>query len=303
MARVRLPILLAVMSVTLAACLDDPAVRERLGVDENGRPIGASASPVAAASPSASPSPSFIPFPSRSPAVTPSPTATVTPGPGGVPGATGHYRNTWDPLDIALSGPGYLVLSTRPDPRTLEDLLFTRYGSLDLKYVPSGSPAPGAGTVAGPGEWRLQTSEGLHVLGFNYEGNDDLLPPAEAQGRDLESAFTLGAGSATRVVAGPIVLDSLRNPSLSPAFNFKGQLTNQNRPPTGVDGEPRQVFVAIARLQNPQALKPQPGLPTYRYTPEAGVIQVGIAGVRATEGGLPRPVGDAVLIMPETVEE
>lgn len=297
MAHARLPLLLAVSALALSACLDDPAVRERLGVDENGRPIGASASPAPA-----TPAPAASVAPSRSPEATPTPSPSASAS-GGVPGATGRYHKTWDPLDIALSGPGYLVLSTRPDPRTLDDLLFTRYGELDLKYVPAGSPAPGATTVAGPGAWRLQTPEGLHVLGFDYEGEDDAPHPAEAQGRDFESAFTLGAGSSSRLSAGPLALDSLKNPDLVPAFNFKGQLTHRNRPPLGADGEPRQMFVAIARVQNPQALKAQPGLSAYRYVPEAGVLQVGIAGIRATEGSLPRPVGDAVLVMPETVEE
>jgi hypothetical protein len=60
--------------------------------------------------------------------------------------------------------------------------------------------------------------------------------------------------------------------------------------------------VAIVQFERPAGLKPVAGFPGYTYDPEAGVVSVGIAGVTTPAAGVPRPVGDANLIRPETLE-
>src|SRR5262245_40943021 len=112
---------LVAVALSLSACLDDPAVRERLGVDENGRAIG-TPSPTATSSSSPSPEPS--------PAVTPSASPVA-------PGVTGRYEKTFDPLDLAIAGPGYFVLSTKPNPQSFDEVLFTRRGEFELAFVPA----------------------------------------------------------------------------------------------------------------------------------------------------------------------
>jgi hypothetical protein len=295
--RLRL-IALVAATLTLGACLDDPAVRERLGVDEQGRPLG----PSPGATP-ATPVPSGAPA-SPTPAASASPTdAAASPGPSPsattpAPGVTGAYRKTFDPLDLAIAGPGYFVLATRPDPRGFEELLFTRAGQFDLVYVAAGSPAPGMPTVVGPGEWRLMTPEGLYVLGYQYRGEEAALPPSESRSMSFQSAFRMG-GTAS---VGPIVIDSQSNLNFAPHFNFKGQLLSDQKPPMDTDATPLQVYVAIAQFERPAALKPRAGFPAFTHEPDAGVVAVGIAGITTPPAGVPRPVGDANLLRPETLE-
>jgi hypothetical protein len=194
------------------------------------------------------------------------------------------------------------VLSTRPDPKALADLLFTRQGDFDLPFVPTGSPAPGGAPVVQNGTWTLRTSDGMTVLGFNYQGPDGTPAPPESRSTNYLGAFTLGGGGSALVTAGPLIVDAGANLNFAPSFNFKGQLLTQNRPPVDADGNPRQLYVAIAQFDHPQALKPQPGSSTYRYDPAAGNVYVGLAGFVSAPAGVPRPVGDANLIKTETLE-
>lgn len=293
MGRPWLPLTLAVAALTLSACLDDPAVRERLGVDENGRPVGPSVAPTAGP---ATPDPAGSPVPSpaaSAPEASPAPSASPA-----QPGVTGRYDKTFDPLDLAIAGPGYLMVARRPDPQSFSDVLFTREGALDLVYVANGSPAPGGATVVGPGEWRLQTQDGLRVMGYSYEGPDGAPPPAEMRSTNFQSLFQ--PGGAGRV--GAIAVDTQANLNFAPHFNFKGQLLSQQRPPTDLEGDDLQIYVAIVQFERPAGLKPVTGFPGYMYAPEAGVVSVGIAGVTTPAAGVPRPVGDANLIRPETLE-
>lgn len=304
MSRLRWLAALVVATSGLAACIDDPAVRERLGIDENGSPAPV-VSPTSFGRPTEAPDrPATGEAPvSTAPAPTPSASGeavpTPHPSPAGVPGAKGNYVRTYDPLDLAISGPGYFVLSTELAPRSFDDLLFTRQGRFELRFVPEASPAPGAtGTpFGGPGRFRLVTPEGLYVLGYDYEGPEGTRVPAESSGSSYAAAFTLET-----IEAGPLAVDAVVNSNLRPHFNFKGQLLNQEQPPLGADREPRQLFVAIAQVEKPEALVARPGLPAYTWRFEAGVVRVGFAGVRGGEAAIRRPVGEANLILPETIE-
>lgn len=299
MTRFRSFALLAACALGLGACIDDPAVRDRLGIDENGSPVPV-VSPTSFGGPTPVPE---APVMGEAPASGPASAAPTTAASGTVapsPLPSGEFVRTYDPLDLAISGPGYFVLSTELEPDSFEDLLFTRHGSFELRFVGEASPAPGSvGTpvLGGPGRYRLQTPEGLYVLGFDYEGPEGTRVPAEARGSSYPAAFTLET-----VEAGPLALDAVANANLRPHFNFKGQLLNQERPPLGREGEPRQMFVAIAQVEKPEALGARPGLPAYEWRSEAGVVRVGIAGVRGGEADLRRPVGEANLILPETIE-
>lgn len=287
--RIGAPLLLAAAAMALASCLDDPAVRERAGLDEYGRPL-----------PDASRFVTDNGTPTPTPAVgTPPPSPPPTASASAVPVPTGQLDKTFDPLDAAIDGPGYFVLSTQPSPAAMSDLLFTRHGSFELQFLPEASPAP---LDPGPGTWRLMTAEGLHVLGFDWEGPDGGPMPAESSSTSFELAFTLRLATGRTVQAAPIAIDARANPNLWPSWNFKGQLLSINAPPLGAGAEPRQIYLAIAQFDHPQALKPRAALRAFEYAPEAGPARVGLAGVRPGEAQPPRPVGEATMILPATLE-
>lgn len=298
MRRIGLPLTLVVATLSLSACLDDPAVRAKLGVDENGSPLPSPtpsgavvASPAAVVSPSPVPSASISPAPSTSPSPSPQ------------PGVTGHYVETFDPLDLAIAGPGYFVVATRPDPQGMADLRFTRLGRFDLQFTPTGSPAPGNAPAVNNGTWTLKTGEGLTVLGFSYQGPDGTPAPPEARSDYYQGAFTLGGGGSALVTAGPLIVDASANLNFAPGFNFKGQLLSQNKPPVDADGNPRQLFVAVAQFDHPEKLEPQQGFPGFKWNTDVGNIYVGIAGIVSPRASVPRPVGDANLIRTGTLEQ
>lgn len=305
--RRRGPFVLTAAALVLASCLDDPAVRERAGLDELGRPLPAGSQPAGEGpapvptrtderTPGPSSSSSVLPFPSGEAPPTAGPSATP------VPAASGEYVRTFDPLDAAIAGPGFFVLSTQPAPTSMNDLLFTRRGNFDLVFVPEAQPSPGSVLLFGPGTWRLQTPEGYHVLGFDFEGPEGVSLPPESASTNFEIAFTLAGGGGRSVRAAPITLDSRSNPNLLPSWNFKGQLLSLNGPPLGLEGEPRQIYLAVAQLDHPGALQARPALEAYDYRLEAGTVRVGIAGVKPGEAQLPRPVGEANTILPATLE-
>ncbi|MOA65527.1 hypothetical protein D3C78_1919480 [compost metagenome] len=62
------------------------------------------------------------------------------------------------------------------------------------------------------------------------------------------------------------------------------------------------MYLAIVQFERPHALKRVAGYPAFEYTQDAGVVSVGIAGMTTAPAGVPRPVGDANLIRPETLE-
>jgi hypothetical protein len=287
-----------VAALSLTACLDDPAVRERLGVDLNGSPLpGTSPSPGASPVPTPSAGASAL----ASPTPTPSGSASAAPA---APGVTGDYRRTFDPLDLAIAGPGYFVVSTRSDPQEMQDVYFTRNGEFDLTFIPNnaGSPPPASAPALTEGVWRLEAGSGLTVVGFAYDGPDGTPVPPEGRSDYFQGAFTLGGSGATTVRAGALSFTTPVNQTIAPGFNFKGQLLNQNRPPTAPDGTPRQLYVAIAQFEHPEKLQAATGFPGYRYTPECGRVSAGIAGVVSPTAGVKRPVGDANMVRTETLE-
>lgn len=275
----RLAPLLAALA--LAGCLDNPDVA-RYAADHGASATASATVPVAAPTAAAS----TAAAPTTAPAAT------------GVPGGTGNYVKTFAPLDLAIAGQGYFCVATRPDPQSLDDVFFTRYGHFELDFVPAASPTPEAG--GGAGTWRLMTPDGLYVLGFTSPG---ATPPPEARGTTLSTTFTLGGSGGPMVTAAPILIDAQANPTFEPRFNFQGQLFNQTQAPVDANGDDQQVYLAIAQFDTPAGLHAHPGESTYNWVPDAGAIDVGIAGVQAGPAQLPRPVGASNLIRPETLEE
>ncbi|HEY9723542.1 MAG TPA: hypothetical protein V6D47_16140 [Oscillatoriaceae cyanobacterium] len=281
----RLVFLLA-LGLGIAACTDDPAVQQWAvdhGVASN------TALPATATAPVAPPSTTATSTAAPSPASTTAPVS--------VPGMTNNYVKTFNPLDVAIAGPGYFCVATRPNPQSLDDIFFTRYGHFEFDFVPAASSTPEAGS--GPGTWRLMTPDGLYVLGFTTQSTQ---LPAEARGTTL-STFTLGGSGGPTLTAAPIGVDAMANPTFEPRFNFQGQLTNQTQAPVDSDGNDQLIYLAIAQFDAPGGLNAHPGETTYNWISDAGTIDVGIAGVRAEPDSVPRPVGAANLIRPETLEE
>jgi hypothetical protein len=202
------------------------------------------------------------------------------------------------PLDVAIDGPGYLVLATRPDPRDWADVVFTRAGGLHLEFLQAASPLPGSAgyPVTGPGEWTLRDPAGRFVLGFEPGQDPSRLAPPETRGTAYTSVFGLGRGA-----AGPIRLPSPAGLAPDAWLDFQGRLTIAGQPPVDEDGRARFLYLAVAQFELPGKLVQAPG--GLRYDPEAGVVEAGLAGFPAARGDARRPVGDANALAPGYLEE
>ncbi len=227
----------------------------------------------------------------RSPEPTASPAASPTPAP--------RQVRTDRPLDVAIAGPGFLVVATRPAPRDWADVTFTRQGELTLAFQQAASPLPGAAgfPLTGPGEWTLRTPDGRWVLGFELAQDPNRYAPPEGRSTAFQAAFALGGGAAV----GPLRLAT--SASLRPEawLDFSGRLTLAGQPPVDEDGRTRFVYLALAQVERPERLVAAPG-GGFRYDPAAGLAQVGLAGLAAGRGEAPRPVGDANRLAPGYLE-
>jgi hypothetical protein len=253
-------------------------------------PERASAPPVATPAP-ATPVPTVTPIPtpiaptgspgaSASPQASPSAAASGSPGP---------YQATGTAGDLAVSGPGYFVLATKPDPLTTEDLLFTRHGKFRLKPEAAGALAI----------FRLQHADfGFHVVGFTLPGGTAAGAPAETRSDGGATLATTWAGQPVRAAA--LYLDADRNEEAQTklAFDYTGRLLVDGAAPRGTDAGPVQAFVAVAQFERPDALVPAAGFAgIYRYAPDAGEVRLGVA-----VSGAGREVGNANLVLTGQLE-
>lgn len=222
-----------------------------------------------------------------------------TPGPSvPVPTAPPRTFYTGRALDVAIGGPGYLALSSRVDPRSWSDVTFTRDGALQLQFTPDASPLPGnTGVTGGAGTWSVRSRDGRYVLGYALRGDPDLNLPPEGYSGAFDAAFGGGVRGAS---VGALLLDA--NSSVSPQgrFDFRGRLFIGAQPPVDAAGEPRWLYLAVVQVETPSGLL---GAPTggFRYDFNAGLAQVGIAGVVAPRGD-ERPVGTMNALRPGYLE-
>lgn len=237
----------------------------------------------------------------RSPS--PTPAGAMNPAASTPPAAPVRIVRTDRPLDVAIAGPGYLVVAARPDPRDWADVAFTRDGALGLEFVQAASPQPGAVgfPITGPGEWTLRTRDGRWVLGFELAQDPDRYAPPEGRSTAFSQAFALGGVAGGGAALGPLRLETAAGLAPEAWLDFRGRLTIAGQPPADADGRARFLYLAVAQVELPGRLAIAPD-GDRRYDPEAGLVEVGIAGLAARRGEAPRPVGDANLVMPGELE-
>lgn len=203
------------------------------------------------------------------------------------------YRVTGEPLDLALSGPGYFILATRENPVAKEDLLFTRYGHFKLQRE-----AVGVNEL-----WRLRHADlGLFVTGLvrilDTTGDDEEEPAEQLMlaGVPIETRWN---GSRVGLVA--FALDAGRNMQAGTqlAFDHTGVARIAGQWPRSSDSREMRVYLPLVEFENPTALMPASGTAhVYRYAPEAGATRLGVALT-----GAERDLGNRHLVLSGRLEK
>ncbi|MEB3285168.1 MAG: flagellar basal body rod C-terminal domain-containing protein [Candidatus Sericytochromatia bacterium] len=191
----------------------------------------------------------------------------------------GSIVQTANPLNLAIDGDAFFVLSRRPVPTTIEDLVFTRDGDFNMEFI--------RGDLPGTGTWRLVNKEGMFVMGYNTPVDPNVrplgVPPEENQGTDL-SAFTTvatnGANAPLNVGLQGLQLDLVRNPDAAGnlSFDSRGLLMLNGGAPRDLANNEANVHVALAKFANTQGLIRDAGGAYFRYHDVAGQIFSGTAG-------------------------
>jgi hypothetical protein len=223
------------------------------------------------------------PSPSASPTVDPAATGVATPAPE-------RYKKTGVATDLSVSGPGYFVLATKPNPGGVADLLFTRNGHFTLVHDTAGALSL----------WRLRhASFQFYVAGYMVAGGTGAGAPDETAADGRAQLQTSWGGLDTSLQG--LVIDAERNADATSLarFDFTGRLMLGEVAPRGADGGPVQVYVGLAQVADPAGLVAQPGFDgVYKYAPAAGTLQLGVA-----TSGDGRPVGNANLVLTGQLEQ
>ena len=231
--------------------------------------------------------PSTPPVAPSAPGPTPTP---VGASPSASPSASaGRFTKTGKATAIAVSGPGFFVLSTKAEPTAVEDLLFTKDGHLTVEKDTSGAIAV----------FRVRHGDfQFHLVGFARPGGATVGAPGETSTDDASVLVTNWGGP---VPGAGLQVDADRNPEAATklGFDYTGKLRVAEADPRGADGTAVQAYVAIAQVDTPEELLPQPGFKgIFKYRPEAGTLRLGVAVT-----GTGRPVGNANLILTSTREQ
>ncbi|HEY9723541.1 MAG TPA: hypothetical protein V6D47_16135, partial [Oscillatoriaceae cyanobacterium] len=230
------------------------------------------------------------PLPAAKPSA-PQPIATASDATGTVvlpsPVASGYHK-TDVPTDLAVSGPAYFVLATKPDPQGLEDLVFTRNGHFKLVSETDG----------GLNILRLRHDpDDFHVVAYARENAGESAPDERSGTGDSVIATTW---QGTAVAADGLALDADRNPDAlnKIGFDYTGRLQIGGADPRASDGQSEALLLALAEFANSSALAPVNGFPgMYRYQAAAGTITMGV-GV----SGPNRTLGDGNLLLDGNLE-
>lgn len=219
--------------------------------------------------------------------------ATVAASP--VPSPTVAPRETGNGLDVAIAGPGTFMLAGRVPLTDLAEVYFTRTGSFRWIYHGADPSAPGPAHPT----YRLETPDGLPVLGYTLASEDDTRLPTEGSGGSLD-ALTLDGG---RAPLAPLSFDAVANPAAAARFDYRGRVLLDGTAQDQVldaDGRAWSLYVAVAQPEDVGTLVPLTGA-WWRY--DAGRIDAGLAGCPQAPGELPRPVGEANVLKPGWLED
>jgi len=203
------------------------------------------------------------------------------------------YRVTGELLDLALSGPGYFVLTTRENPVSTADLLFTRYGHFKLQreWV-------GLNEV-----WRLRHADlGLFVAGLSRTLDAAVGEPGEPDEQFLSTGVPIETRwSGTRVSLAAFQLDAGRNiqGETQLGFDHTGVARIAGQWPRSADLREMRVYLPLVEFEQPAALIAASGTAhVYRYGVDAGPTRLGVA-VTDTE----RALGNRHLVLSGRLEK
>lgn len=184
-------------------------------------------------------------------------------------GTLGPYRTTQQPMDLALSGPAFFVLATKPEPTAKEDLLLSRHGHFRMQQE------MGARGMV----WRLRHGDlGLYVVGFSGPQGPDPQEPEERTQLGDVPLWTRWRDTPASMTA--LTLDAERNPQANSQLrsDHTGLLQLQLDPPRAEDRSPLRVRLALIEVERPEALLPASGTTLmFRYAPAAGPARLGVA--------------------------
>lgn len=257
------------LALALGACLDDPAVKDRLAL--------ASPPPLAWPSPAASGAP-------------------PEPAPSASAGRTGRG------LDVALEGPGYFLLATAERPTRWSEIVLSREGRFVWRFYPEApagaSPDANPAPTYGPGKFRLESEDGLVALGFSLPGAEGSWPP-EQIGTSVDAALGSPVSGEIRALG----LDFPGNRTTPrPRLDFQGRLIDDAGPWLDDQGAEHRLHLAVAQVARPDALGAVGARGRYRYDPAAGPLRVGIPAARAGASEPARALGDSVALRPGWLE-
>ncbi|MNS23991.1 flagellar hook protein FlgE [compost metagenome] len=233
-----------------------------------------------------------MPGASASPGASPSASASVSPSPGASASPNADtFEKTGVATDLAISGPGYFVLSTLTEPMVLENLHFTRNGHFKVEKDPA--------SAGGVPMARLKHADydSFYVIGYSHGGTGTSAPVEQA---GLSEAVLTTTWDNQPVKTAALILDADRNPEATTKLSFDatGALRIAGSAPRGVDGTLMQAYVAIAQFQVPDNLVPVAGADgLLRYNATVAQMHLGVALT-----GTSRPVGNANLILTGTLE-
>lgn len=203
------------------------------------------------------------------------------------------YRVTGERLDLALSGPGYFVLTTRENPVSQEDLLFTRYGHFKLQRE----------SVGFNEVWRLRHADlGLFVAGLSRVLDSAVSEPGEpeeqfsATGVSIETRWS---GNRAGLVA--FQLDAGRNIQAGTmlAFDHTGVARVAGQWPRNADSREMRVYLPLVEFDRPEALTAASGTAhVYRYRAGGGAARIGVAVT-----GAERTLGNRHLVLSGRLEK
>ncbi|MEB3328558.1 MAG: flagellar hook-basal body complex protein [Candidatus Sericytochromatia bacterium] len=192
----------------------------------------------------------------------------------------GSIVQTANPLNLAIDGDAFFVLSRRPVASSIEDLVFTRNGNFNMEFL--------RGDLPGTGTWRLVNEEGYFVMGYNSPVDPNLrpfgTPPEEGSGTDL-GAFTTVVTNGVNPPLGlgiqNLQLDLVRNPDAGGnlTFDARGMLLLRGGAPRDLANNQANMHVALAKFANVQGLVRDGGGAYFRYGDVAGQIFAGTAAV------------------------
>jgi hypothetical protein len=222
----------------------------------------------------------------------------------------GAIYPTDNPANLAINGDAFFLLSRAPEPKTWDDLVFTRDGVFNFEFKPAADK--------GQGTFYLQNKDGWYVLGYSSQAIENQrpfgTPPEETSGTTAAALDTVTVpdapnGPPRAVPLRPISIDLAQNPKAANGLSFdaQGLVHVDGVEPKDPAGNRSNIYVAIAKVDKVLGLRHmvgdfRSGNRMYLYQPAAGKVYAGVAG----SGNTPqqnRVVGTSNVLTPGAAEQ